>query len=316
MSFSDNVKGELARAECAWPCCARAQLAVALLLNGGVAFRGRGKYGLSLSTEHNSVSRYYFALVKRFFGVTCEIRALKTARLGARVRYLLTFPEDAVERVMRETRLTDERGLFGVRSTPDPALTASECCKTAYLKSAFLTSGSLSRPEAEYFLGISAGSEDMAQSARNVMCELGLDARVSPRKAQYVAYLKGAEDISAYLARVGAHTAVMSLENTRILKQLRNQANRVANCDNNNIERTLESAQAQIEDITLIDERVGLRSLPAPMREIANLRLGEPNASLVELGEMCSPPIGKSGVNNRLRRLTELAKNIREENNE
>ena len=144
------------------------------------------------------------------------------------------------------------------------------------------------------------------------MREYGLNAGVSPRRAQYVAYLKGAEDISTFLTVIGAHAAMMKLENTRIIKQLRNQANRLTNCDSNNIERALRSAQSQIDDIELIDEKLGLDSLPPPLLEIARLRLNDPEATLYELGEMCSPPIGKSGVNNRLRRLSDMAKNLRE----
>jgi len=314
MTFSENVKNELVKKECQWECCARCELTVALLLSGGVAFRGRGKYGLSLSTENNAVYRYYFGLIKRWFGVACEIRTLKTSRLGEHVRYLLTFPEDSVERIMRELSLYDETALFGVRLAPPKSLYESTCCRAAFLKSAFLISGSLSSPEKEYSMGVAAGSEEMAEAVASVMQALGLNARVSPRKAQFVTYLKNAEDISNCLIYAGAHSAVLSLENTRIYKELRNQVNRAANCDSNNIERTVKSAQTQIEDIELVDKHIGLEKLPAPVREIANLRLREPNASLVELGEMCSPPIGKSGVNNRLRRITEMARNLRGEN--
>ncbi len=314
MSFSENVKNELVKRDCQWDCCAKMELAQALLLSGGVAFRGRGKYGLSLATENNSVYKYYLGLVKRFFGVACEIRTMKLSRLGEeRQKYELTIPEEHVDRLMTELMLYDENALFGVRQAPARELFDRECCKAAFLKSSFLISGSLSNPEKEYSLDISAGSEEMAACVCDAMRELDLNARVSPRKAHFVAYLKSAEDISTYLIHAGAHSAVLSLENTRIYKELRNQVNRAANCDSNNIERTVKSAQSQIEDIELVDKRIGLEKLPAPVREIALLRLSEPNASLTELGGMCSPPIGKSGVNNRLRRITEMAKNLRGE---
>ena len=144
------------------------------------------------------------------------------------------------------------------------------------------------------------------------MKSFDLSAGVSKRKAQFAVYLKNAEDISEMLTRIGAHAALLSFENTRILKELRNNVNRLANCDSNNIDRTIKHAQMQIEDIEFIDEHMGIEKLPPPIKEIANLRLMEPNASLAELGEMCSPPIGKSGVNNRIRRLTEIARTLRE----
>lgn len=312
MTFTETVRSELIRNECAWECCAKAELAAALLISGGVSFRGRGRYGLSYPTEHSAVSRYAFGLIKKHFGIACEIRTLKTSRLGERTRYELIFPDKCVPDLMRELHLNDENALFGVRQAPAPQIIAQDCCKAAFLKSAFLTSGSVSRPEKEYALSIAAGSEEMAQAVAGIMRARGLAAKISPRKAQFVAYIKDAEDVSAFLTIIGAHAAVLFLENTRIVKQLRNKANRLANCDNNNIDRTLNSAQAQIRDIEFIMEMTDFDKLPTPVREIAELRLGNPNASLTELGELCSPPIGKSGVNNRLRRITELARAIRE----
>ena len=311
-SFTDTVRSELTRGECSWPCCALAELSANLLLTGGVAFRGRGRYGLTLSTEHNSVSRYYFAEAKKHLGVTCEIRTLRIAQLGERTRYELVFPDERVGEVMEKLCLSDESALFGVRQTPAKEILSRGCCRAAFLKSAFLSSGSVSRPEKEYALAISAGSREMAEAVAEVMRSFDLSAGVSPRKAQFVAYLKGAEDISAFLTVIGAHSAVLSLENTRIIKDFRNQANRLANCDSNNIERTLRSAQSQIEDIELVIRSTDFEKLPPNVREIAYLRLNEPNATLTELGEMCQPPIGKSGVNNRLRRISEMARIIRE----
>lgn len=312
MSFSEDIRGELIRTECLWDCCARAELAAALLLSGGISFRGRGRYALCLSTPHNSVSRYYFALIKKHFGISCEIRTAKSARMGESMRFELSFPDGSVPELMERLMLTDEGALFGVRVAPAAELVSRGCCRASFLKSAFLIAGSTSRPEKEYAVFLSAGNEETANAVAALMREYVLNAGVSPRRAQYVAYLKGAEDISTFLTVIGAHAAMMKLENTRIIKQLRNQANRLTNCDSNNIERALRSAQAQIDDIELIDEKLGLETLPSPLLEIARLRLNDPEATLYELGEMCSPPIGKSGVNNRLRRLSDMAKNLRE----
>ncbi len=307
MSFSEDVRRELAGDECAWRCCAKAELAAALALCGGVAFRGRSKYGLSLSTEDGFVSRHFFSLIKRHFSVTCDLRALKTNRLGEHTRYLLTVPDESVDGIMSELMLLDDGALFGVRGEPAPALTKSDCCRTAFLKSAFMICGGISKPEKDYDMSFAVASAEMAERIALEMRSFELNGRASTRKTRHIAYLKGAEDISALLTRMGAHTAVLRLENARILKQLRNQANRAANCDNVNIERTLQSAQSRIDEIRRLDITVGLENLPAPLCEIARLRLNEPNASLAELGDMCDPPIGKSGVNNRLRRLSELA---------
>lgn len=307
MSFSEDVRRELAVDECKWQCCAKAELAAALALCGGVAFRGRSRYGLSLITEDSFVSRHFFSLIKRHFSVTCDLRTLKTNRLGEHTRYQLTVPDESVDAIMTELMLRDESALFGVRSEPAPALTATDCCRTAFLKSAFMICGGVTPPEKDYDMSFTSASAEMAERIALEMRMFELNGRASTRKTRHIAYLKGAEDISALLTRMGAHSAVLRLENARIVKQLRNQANRAANCDTVNIERTLRSAQSRIDEIKRLDETVGLENLPAPLYEIARLRLAEPNASLTELGDMCDPPIGKSGVNNRLRRLSELA---------
>lgn len=314
MSFSEDVRNELTHTECAWECCARAELATAICLTGGVAFRGANRYGLTLSTAHNSVSRYYFALIKRHFGIACEIHASKRTQLGERVRYQLIFPDACVDDMLDKLMLRDPGGLFGVRQTPGDTLTRQACCRAALLKSALMIAGSVSGPEKAYSLSVAAGSERMAGYVCGHMRMFDLNARVSTRKHQFVAYLKGAEDISALLTIAGAHSNVLSFENTRILKQLRNDVNRVTNCDNSNIERVVTSAQAQLEDIRLVLATLGRDKLPDTLLEIAEIRLSDPNATLTEMGEMCAPRVGKSGVNNRLRRISELARKIREDN--
>ena len=311
MAFSDNIKDSLVREECKWECCARAELAAAILLSGGIAFHGFGKLSLSVFTWHNSVSRYYFSLIKKFFGITCQIRTYKTEQLNKRTRFELSIPNEDVDTLMDKLMLRDAEALFGVRSVPNAEIIQKGCCRAAFLKSAFLISGSVSSPEKSYAFTIACGNRVLADFALSVMQGYIQGGNVSRRRSQFVAYSKGADAVSALLSAIGAYGAVMELENVRILKDFKNSANRLVNCDNNNIERTISSARTQIEAIRFLDEKIGIDNLPIWAKEIARLRLEETEATLTELGEMCDPPIGKSGVNNRLRRICELAQKLK-----
>ena len=312
MSFTDTVKEELCHAECTRPCCARAEISAAILLSGGLSFRGRGRYGLSVTVSRASVSRYFFTLVKRYLGVTCEIRTLRAKRLGETSAVELFFPEDSVPRVMDELLLHDENALFGVPTRPHPSVVENACCRAAFLKSAFLVTGYISSPEKEYALTLSCAASDMAGCLSELMHGMDISASVSPRRSAYVVYVKDAESVSVFLTLSGAHSARLNLENVRIMKELKNQTNRLTNCDNNNIERSVKSARQQTDAIRFLAKEIGFDRLPEWAREIASLRLENPEASLGELGALCDPPIGKSGVNSRLRRLADMARRLKE----
>ncbi len=313
MSFTDTVKEELSHAECTRPCCARAEVCAAILLSGGLSFRGRGRYGLSITVSRAAVSRYFYTLVKRSLGLSCEIRTLRANRLGETSAVELSFPEDSVPRVMDELCLHDENALFGVPVRPHPSIVENACCRAAFLKSAFLITGYISSPEKEYALTLSCAAPEMAKCLSELMHEMDISASVSRRRSGYVVYAKDAESVSVFLTLAGAHTARLSLENVRIMKDLKNQTNRLTNCDNNNIERAVHSAAQQSEDIRFLARELGFDHLPEWAREIASLRLENPEASLTELGALCDPPIGKSGVNSRLRRLADMARRIKEQ---
>lgn len=132
-----------------------------------------GRYALCLSTPHNSVSRYYFALIKKHFGISCEIRTAKSARMGESMRFELSFPDGSVPELMEQLMLTDEGALFGVRVAPAAELVSRGCCRASFLKSAFLIAGSTSRPEKEYAVFLSAGNEETANAVAALMREYG-----------------------------------------------------------------------------------------------------------------------------------------------
>ena len=311
MSFSDEVKQELIHLGCEKECCAKAEIAAALLLGGALSFRGLGRYGISLSLGRVSASRYYYSLIKRFLGISPDISTSSVNRLGEQTRVKLTFDGEDVPRAMEELRLYDDSALFGVANRPAPEIIAKPCCRAAFLKSAFLMTGYVSNPEKEYALTMNVLSEEAAQGLIELIALEGVKAKYSPNRSRYAVYTKSAEGVSVLLTVMGAGAARLKLENVRILKDIKNGTNRQTNCDSNNIERTIKTAWAQAEDIRYLAEKLGSEKLPGWAKEIMSLRLEHPDSSLAELGELCDPPIGKSGVNNRLRRLSELARQLK-----
>lgn len=311
MSFAADARGEIAHIECDQICCARSELCAALLASGGIAFLGRGRYGLSIESSDATIVRRYFSIIKKFFGVTGELRVSRTKQLSGMTRYQLVLPDDGAMHMLEELKLLDPDGLFGLRQQPHPDIFKYSCCRVAFIRAAFLFCGTVSNPERAYHLEFSAPNEQFAQSVMDTLDYFEICAKKACRKAKEVVYFKGADDVSDILRLMGANQSVMNLENVRITKGLRNQVNRQMNCDSSNITRAMMSAEKQIEDIRFIDEELGLDKLPASLRSIAEARIANPETSLAGIGELLTPPLGKSGVNSRLRRIADIARKLR-----
>lgn len=311
MSFASDARGEVAREACRERCCARSELAAALLCSGGIAFKGRGRYALSVTATDAAVVRRYFSILKQFWNVTSEIRTLHTNALNGQVRYQLVIPQEDSIPLLEEAQLLDADALFGVRMSPRTEMALGDCCKRAFLRSTFLLCGEVNNPDREYHFEMALPNEDIANYVMHIMKYYELSVKKTCRKAKFVVYLKSAEEISTALRLIGAGTAVLKLEEARIRKEFRNTINRQMNCDSSNIDRVMAAASAQIEDIRYLESEIGLEKLPKNLEIMARLRLENPEASLISLGELLNPPIGKSGVNARLRRISEIARNLR-----
>ena len=185
------------------------------------------------------------------------------------------------------------------------------CCKRAFLRGAFLCVGSISDPEKSNHLEFVCNNEDMADLLKEYMAEFEIVAKTVRRKKYFVVYLKDGEEIVNLLNVMGAHVSLMEFENQRILKEISNSVNRRVNCETANIAKTVNAATKQVEDIILIRDTCGFGGLPQNLREMAQVRIDYPDASLKELGSYLDPPVGKSGVNHRLRRLSEIAEKLR-----
>lgn len=186
----------------------------------------------------------------------------------------------------------------------------NSCCKRAYLRGAFLSAGSTTDPQKGYDVEFVCLDKDKADLIQKCLDSFDIDAKCTLRKGTYVVYIKEAEAVVDTLNVLGAHKSLMNLENLRAEKDFRNLINRKVNCETANIAKTVGAAGKQIEDIRKIEENMGLDKLPESLRQIAKIRLEHTESSLSELGALMDPPIGKSGVNHRLRKLSEIASTI------
>lgn len=185
-----------------------------------------------------------------------------------------------------------------------------KCCRRAYLRGAFLVSGSITNPERTYHLEFSSEQSRVADKILAALWSLDLEAGLTQRKGSLVVYMKDGGQIASLLGLMGAHSALLHFENVRVMKEMRNQVNRLVNCETANVDKTVKAAVAQLEDIELIDSVIGLEELPPKLREVARLRREHPYASLQELGELMRPKLSKSGVNYRLRQIREKARQL------
>jgi DNA-binding protein WhiA len=182
-----------------------------------------------------------------------------------------------------------------------------DCCAIAYLRGVFLGGGFVADPHGDFHFEMTVETEQLAEDLVSLMARFDIDARVAERRGAYAVYLKGAEPIVTFLALVGAHRALLRTEDVRIVKSMRNDVNRLVNAEIANQQKTADAALAQIEAIRAVAGTNGLDSLPPALRDFAELRLAHPDVSLRELGELADPPLTKSAVYHRVRRIQELA---------
>ena len=179
------------------------------------------------------------------------------------------------------------------------------------IREAFIKSGSMNDPNKKYHLEIMFKTKKKAEEMQTLLNNFNINAKIIKREKDYMLYLKDGEEISEFLALIGANSSVIKFEEIRVLKETRNDINRLVNCETANLNKTINAAVKQIEDIKLIKKKRKFSNLPENLQEIAELRIANPDVSLVELGKMLSEPIGKSGVNHRLRKLSAIAEDLR-----
>lgn len=314
MSFSSSVKNRLARLEDQSVCCLLAELSAITSIAGSISLMGRGQMNLYVETENAAVARRIFLLYKRVFEVTPSLSTLHHSRLGGRNTYRLKISGDEAAFILEGCDIlkTNEQGHVGVRRAVPKEITARRCCKRAFLRGAFLAGGSLSNPEREYRAEFVISDDAFAGALLRFLAKNGLDAKMITRKEQNVIYFTEGDRIGDLLTFIGATQARIELEEIRINKELRNNTNRAVNCDSANMKKTAVASERQTEAIEYLKVHYGLDNLPAPLRELALLRLDYREATLTDLGEMLDPPVGKSGVNHRMRKILAQYQNVRD----
>ena len=313
MSFSAETKNELARVTSENQCCNITELAALVRLAGSIQIVGYRKLNLKITTELNSIARKIFKLLKQNFGINTNISVNKNQVLKRNNSYvLMVTSEMGAEKLIKELGiLAPGDGFYTLNKVPTNLMNHDEC-KRAFIRGAFLGAGSISDPGKNYHMEFVTNNEDFAESLKELINSLGFNCKIVARKNNYVVYLKESEQISDLLSIIGAHNALLSLQSTKIVKAMRNNVNRIVNCETANLSKTVNAAVRQVENIKFIQETAGISSLPENLQEIAMLRVEYEDMTLKELGEMLNPPIGKSGVNHRLRKIEDIANKLRD----
>jgi DNA-binding protein WhiA len=301
MSFTAEVKDELSRLLPEHAPCRKAELSAFIRMQGTLS----GNYRLEITTELAPVARTVVRLLHGVYQLKTEITTRRSV-LHKTYNYLITVPAQLrLEAAIRDMGILSDSGLeLGI----DPDLVKRPCCMASYLRGAFLGGGFISNPHGDFHFELSCEHEALANGLVALLAKSEIPSRGIRRRGAWVVYLKGAEPILDFLALVGAHRSVLAMENVRVTKSVRNDVNRRLNAEMANQAKSIDAAMEQVKAIRLLVERRGIGSLPPALQELALLRLSHPDVSLRELGELASPPLSKSAVYHRVRRIEAIAR--------
>lgn len=311
MSFSSTAKEEMLRLGADAPptpsCCDHAELS-ALCATGGAITLGHRGMGFSFSTRRESIARYVLMQMRRLYGADADL-SMSSGTGVQRTTYILKLQSGQAEPLLHGLKLIERTpdGFWTLPGGIDRSYLGRACCRKAYLRGAFLGAGSVSDPSSGYHMEIAVQDKQFAQDLSRLMLKQKLPARIAAKKSGFTVYLKEGEAIENALVMMGAHTAMLNMGNARILKDVRNNVNRAVNCESANIEKTMDAARRQRLAIEQLMSNGTWGSLPPELQELGSLRLKYPEATLIELGQMLDKPVGKSGVNHRLRRIEAAA---------
>ncbi len=293
MSFSGKIKDELMGRYGKARHCQLAELSALVHMCGECGKDADGICTIRVRTENDRVVKKCFTLIEKAFNIRADV-AIRRNPVGKGWTYFLYVKGEEFLAVQN-------------------AIVQAACCKRAYIRGAFIAAGSMSDPNKSYHFEIVCNNPEQAACLQDMVNSFELDAKVVKRKKSYIVYLKEGSQIVDILNVMEAHVALLELENVRIMKEMRNSVNRQVNCETANISKTVSAAVRQMEDIMYIQDTIGLDGLPEGLKDAAEARLANPEATLEELGAYLAPPVGKSGVNHRMRKLSEIADQLREE---
>ncbi|ANE22667.1 MAG: DNA-binding protein WhiA [Eggerthellaceae bacterium] len=307
MSFTADVKEELSRVPPVCSHCERATLAALIRMEGSLFLAGSGRFRIEVDTDSPSVARLLVKLLHEQYGLKTDWTVRRSV-LHKTPNYLIEVPmQKGLPEAMKDMGVLTsggfDRGVY-------PKLVEKRCCAAAYLRGAFLGSGFIANPKGDFHFEMSVESEELANGLVDLMAERDISAKIMQRRSNYIVYMKSGSAISAFLAVVGAHQSALAMENVRVIKSVRNDVNRRVNAELANQQKATEASMEQIMAIHAVVDRYGLESLPPALQEFIKLRVSHPDATLKELGEYADPPLSKSAVYHRVRRIEQLAAQV------
>ena len=315
MSFSQETKNELSKIEPKKKCCTLAEISGFLRSAGSIGLVGFGKFKIMLMTENPAIARHYKKLMQDYFDIETNLEygegySVRKDKKEKKISYIINIdPDNKSEQILRECGiLLVKEGSNYFTDGIYQGIVKNKCCKKAYLRGLFLASGTVTDPSKSYDLEFVLNTDSLAKDVKRLINSfIDLDAKIIERGKKYVVYMKKADYVSDMLAIMGADSKVLELEDMRITKSMRNLAAHTTNCDTANTDRMIEATGRQLAAIKAVDDKVGLDNLPKTLYTIAKLRMDNPFLSIEALGELCEPKLSKSGVNNRLKKIQELA---------
>lgn len=315
MSFTSKVKTELADRISNAKHCRVAEIAALISMCGNVSIDEFDNYKVYIQTDTEVTAKKFRELLWKTFHIDTDVEEKDKQLSHSKKTFIVEIKktQDALTVLSATKIMNDQKEIEEQMDINKNKIIKKDCCKRAYLRGAFLSSGSISDPEKSYHFEIKCTNENKANQIVDILKSFDVDAKIIERKGRFIVYLKDSEKVVDALNIMEAPVALLEVETIKVDKEMNNMVNRQMNCDLANTNKTVNAAQRVIEDIEYIDEEVGLSYLPEKLQQIARIRMENPEASLQDIGDMMVPALGKSGVNHRLRKISEIAQNLRDE---
>lgn len=307
MSFTTEVKEELSRVAPTCSHCENATLAALIRIEGTLLMKGQGRYALEIATDSPVVARFIIKALHESYHLTTDL-TMRRSVLHKTPNWLIEVP---MQPGLNEALLSlGVLGQEGIERGIDPDLIRKQCCVAAYLRGVFLGSGFISNPRGDFHFELKVETQATADAVVELLAERSIKAKAIQRRNSYLIYIKSGAAISSFLALVGAHQSALKMENERVVKSVRNDVNRRVNAEMANQAKASAASVDQIMTIRYVLDHRDISSLPHALQEYIKLRIAYPDATLKELGEAADPPLSKSAINHRVRRLDQLAQEI------
>ena len=309
MSFSSEIKDEVAKIKIDDYKLILSELAGITPMCGILNFKNN-KISMEYITENAPVARRIFTFLRRSFGFEVEVKNVRSTQLKKNVFIIYISQDESCRLLLDELKYIKGASVFMINYAPtDLIKTSNE--KKAYIRGAFMGSGSITDPKKGYHLEFVSENESNAYFLSDTINDFGLNSKVIMRKEKYIVYIKDSEQISDFLSLIGAYNSVLNYENVRVIKEMRNNVNRIVNCETANLNKTVKSSYDQVEDIKLIEKEIGIENLDEDLKAIAKIRLENRSMSLNDIANSLEPKVSKSTVNYRFKKLRRIANKLR-----